>query len=278
MVGVRDRCETAHRPGNEEMPSSKKIKRDVCLSESVVKMCPSVDSAAAALLDRDCVASFVRRPLLDTDGFADYVASRPEWPDCHEFHPLEATWDRVVLIEFSSVSDNDDPLSRARGYGKGLPPKNRQGAPASRAIAEVTSVLPDNLAQVVVEDASKLLLSLHRHTGRRLFIMRLELVRGDTCQRWHCDQNFSRSLVTYAGPGTLCAHDRGVTRATDGRVVAVCEEEALQGNVGDFVLLKGGTWDGLGGRGAAHRAPTIGPVPRCTQHRLVMKVDVSDDV
>ena len=29
--------------------------------------------------------------------------------------------------------------------------------------------------------------------------------------------------------------------------------------------------------GAAHRAPAIGPVPTCTTHRLMLKVDVCED-
>ena len=57
-------------------------------------------------------------------------------------------------------------------------------ASARAAIAHVLSVLPAECAEPVARDASELLQSLHRHTGRRQFIMHLELVRGDTCQKW----------------------------------------------------------------------------------------------
>ena len=47
---------------------------------------------------------------------------------------------------------------------------------------------------------------------------------------------------------------------------------------GDVLLMKGGLWEqGSHGGGAAHRAPAIGPVPTCTAHRLMLKVDVSED-
>ena len=46
---------------------------------------------------------------------------------------------------------------------------------------------------------------------------------------------------------------------------------------GDVLLMKGGLWrDGAHGGGAAHRAPTIGPVPTAA-HRLMLKVDVSEN-
>ena len=58
------------------------------------------------------------------------------------------------------------------------------------------------------------------------------------------------------------AHEHGVRREADGGVAAVEEQGALvQLEVGDFLLMKGGLWPGAEGRGAAHRAPPIGPVP-----------------
>ena len=44
------------------------------------------------------------------------------------------------------------------------------------------------------------------------FTNAIELVRGDTCQRWHRDLNVCRTIVTYTGPGTHVAHEDGVTQ------------------------------------------------------------------
>lgn len=74
------------------------------------------------------------------------------------------------------------------------------------------------------------------------------------------------------------AHEHGVRREADGGVAEVEEQHAVvQLEAGDFLLMKGGLWPGAEGRGAAHRAPAIGPVPSCTTHRLLLKVDCSED-
>eukprot|EP00440_Ansanella_granifera_P034065 gb/GFBE01036953.1/.p1 GENE.gb/GFBE01036953.1/~~gb/GFBE01036953.1/.p1 ORF type:complete len:295 (+),score=39.02 gb/GFBE01036953.1/:1-885(+) len=241
----------------------------------------SVDGAAAELLSSHCIASVFTRPLAETTAqeIAEYMKSRPQWPDTEDCHPLEATWDRVALVDFSRTSpDSKDPLAEAIAYGRNLPPRaSAEVASGHRAIAEVTRVLPASLAAVVSSDAAELLTALHKHSGFKEFKLMLEYVRGDTCQRWHCDQNISRALVTYCGPGTICAHDRGVTRSECGNVDDVNEEAAVQLFPGDFLIMKGGLWAGAEGRGCAHRAPQIGPVPTCSGHRLVMKVDMLDD-
>ena len=105
------------------------------------------------------------------------------------------------------------------------------------------------------------------------------------------------------------AHEDGVTRAADGNVEAVDAQRVVELVAGDVVCMKGGLW-GRGHRGqhctrgaapgavpgetapgvvaampgkvvpvpgAAHRAPAIGPVPTCTTHRLMLKVDVCED-
>ena len=71
-----------------------------------------------------------------------------------------------------------------------------------------------------------------------------------------------------------------MSRTPDGNVEAVDTKRAVELAAGDVVLMKGGLWE-RGTRaavpGAAHRAPAIGPVPTCTTHRLMLKVDVCAD-
>mmetsp|Transcript_50427 Transcript_50427/g.116398 ORF Transcript_50427/g.116398 Transcript_50427/m.116398 type:complete len:309 (-) Transcript_50427:313-1239(-) len=260
-----------------------KAQRTVLAGSARVTSCRTVCCAAEALASCGCVAALVRRPLAQhvTRAFEEYVASGPRWPDTDELHPMEATHDRLAIIDFSRAPhhhEQADTLAAATGYGRNLPPRHSTNvASASAAIEAVLSVLPAELADVASRDASELLVALRRHTGRRQFILRLELVLGDTCQQWHRDLNISRAIVTYCGPGTLVADEDGVTRADGGEVAAVDARHVVQSGAGDLLLMKGGLWDGEEGRGAAHRAPTIGPVPACVTHRLMLKVDVSED-
>lgn len=217
----------------------------------------------------------------------EYLNSKPVWPDTEDYHPLEATYDRVALIDFAGVpSDDTDPLAAAVSMGRNLP---RRGAvpmaDAYRGVAEVVSVLPDGPARDgVARDAEGLLCELWRNTQATVYQVRLEMVRGDTCQKWHRDMNTLRSIVTYVGPGTIVAEETAVHRDCSGAVLNVVEEDALnkgpvkQAVAGDFVLMKGGLYPGSGKRGAAHRAPPIGAVGECSQQRIMLKVDIMSDL
>jgi len=248
-----------------------------------VRVCTSIEGAAKALPSVECVASLVRRPLAAelAKEVASYLADTPRWPDTEHLHPLEASWDRIAVIDFSGVPlEHEDALSAAIAYGAGLPPRFSP-APASavQGLSRVVSVLPEAIAAQVTRDATSLLLSLRAETRFRQYILRLELVQGDTCQKWHCDANISRSLVTYVGPGTICANEKGVHREVDGTVEEVSEEQAVQASAGDILIMKGGEWEGFEGSGCAHRAPKIGAKLECvpSNHRLVLKVDIAED-
>ena len=156
--------------------AQRSVQRVVC--------CSSVCNAASELTAADCLATFVKRPLTDrmVDAFSSYLASQPSWPDTDDLHPMEATYDRIAVIEFAHEGQT---LEAAIGYGRNLPPRHSpQAASASAAIAQVLRVLPDDCAAAAARDASELLEALRHHTGWRQYIVRLELVRGDTCQRW----------------------------------------------------------------------------------------------
>ena len=136
-------------------------------------------------------------------------------------------------------------------------------------------------------DAEELLCALWKETQATVYQVRLELVRGDTCQKWHRDMNTLRSIVTYVGPGTIVADETAVERGSNGSVESVQEKDPLyqglvkQAMAGDFVLMKGGLYPGSGQRGAAHKAPPIGPVTEagpCGQQRIMLKVDIVSDL
>lgn len=207
--------------------------------------------------------------------FEAYVASGPNWTVWNHTVIDPVSWDRAAVIDYGSSIDG--ALSSAVAYGDGLPPRfSANPAPAQDGIDLLLSVLPSHLAAVVAEDAAELLRALRECTAYEQFRVKLELVRGDACKKWHCDYNIARSLITYVGQGTRLMNERDVTRGPDGRVESARDEEKVRAGVGDLVILKGGLWEGLGGHGSAHRSPLIGPVQSCppSSHRVVLKVDV----
>lgn len=279
----QDLCEDCCGAHHEESRNVKARQVDTTaeLPENITTA-SSLESAAACLVDSKCIASVFSRSLPESLAaeFLDYCTCRPQWPNTDDYHPLEATWDRVAVIEFRCPTDDSstDPLSQAIGYGRNLPPRfSPNVASAKIAISEVTKVLPAKLASFCSRDAAELLTALHKQTGHTSFKFMLDFVLGDTCQRWHCDQNISRALVTYAGPGTVFSDERGVTREACGSVTSVEEECAVQASRGDFLLMKGGRWEGARGRGCAHKAPPIGHVTTCSRYRLMIKVDVLEN-
>lgn len=216
-----------------------------------------------------------------------YLSTKPVWPDTEDYHPLDATHDRVALIDFKGVpSDDADPLVAAIAMGRNLARRDAvQNSNAYHGVAEVVSVLPVGPGRDCVKrDAEELLRGLWRETKATVYQVRLELVRGDTCQKWHRDMNTLRSIVTYVGPGTIVADESAVERGGDGSVVSVLEKDPLnqgpvkQAMAGDFVLMKGGLYPGSERRGVAHKAPPIGPVGECGQQRIMLKVDIVSDL
>lgn len=242
----------------------------------------SIISGVRSLCKPDYDAVLVRRRNIASllNQIDEYMESGPVWPNTDEHHPMDATIDRVALIDFSSVtSSHTDPLAIACAYGRNLPPRCAvPNATARMGVAEVLSVLPEGVVRsAVTEDAEAMLLAVWKHTQVSQLQLRLEFIRGDTCQKWHRDVNTLRCIFNYVGPGTHVAEEACVERGSEGEVLRVSEEDVAllkHANAGDIVLMKGGLWPGKAKRGAAHRAPPIGPVGTCRQQRLVLKVDV----
>ena len=191
--------------------------------------CASLDDACASFVEGDCTAALVRRPLSSPSKrlFRAYMGSDLEagaWKlEAEAVDPREATLDRCVLLELPGANGGsggmsngggisggggggeggDDLISRARGYGRGLPAAALGGATGEEALSELLRVLPESCISLVGGDACDLVGALWRHTGCCSFRVSLEIVRADTCQRWHMDHNISRSIVTYVGPTSI---------------------------------------------------------------------------
>lgn len=97
--------------------------------------------------------------------------------------------------------------------------------------------------------------------------VRLEVVAGAMCPRFHVDRVGIRMLCTYRGPGTEWLDDRDADRRLLGRGAEGASDEA-SGLMLDpkavqvvptfaIALLKGSLWQGNVGRGIIHRSPAV---------------------
>jgi hypothetical protein len=86
--------------------------------------------------------------------------------------------------------------------------------------------------------------------------LRLDVVTGDACRRWHRDCVPLRLICTYRGPGTLWvppAFGAAVLAAPDDD-----EPQAMTFEAGDVALFKGCGWPGQPHDGGiVHRSPRI---------------------
>jgi len=125
------------------------------------------------------------------------------------------------------------------------------------------------LARVVAEIA-----------GRSTVHLTLESVYGESCRKWHTDRVGLRMIVTYHGPGTLCAEGSGVDRSWLGSVTYDLEETnrrivfdpacIVEACAGEVLLCKGDTFVGETGSGLVHRSPSV---EGSGLRRLLLRID-----
>lgn len=95
--------------------------------------------------------------------------------------------------------------------------------------------------------------------------LRLHVLKGTMCPRFHVDRVPVRLLCTYQGTGTEWLPESAVTRP--GREGPLPEQQVApvrvrQLSAGSVSLLKGESWIGNEGKGVVHRSPPPGEVPR----------------
>jgi hypothetical protein len=121
------------------------------------------------------------------------------------------------------------------------------------------------------------------YTHRKHVRVRFDVVRTDSCRKFHQDYVALRLLVTYAGAGTEWVDDGDVVRSELGRVdVPLGEANARivpdcrairRASAGDVLVLKGASFPRNEHRGAVHRSPPIETAPG--HARLVLRIDVA---
>ncbi|MEM8917237.1 MAG: DUF1826 domain-containing protein [Pseudomonadota bacterium] len=104
--------------------------------------------------------------------------------------------------------------------------------------------------QELVEDMLTLCQLFRDLTACPSIEVRLEVVTGDSCWKFHCDYVEMRLITTYHGRGTQWLDQRNADRLTDGLEPEVINEL----RTGDVGLFKGRLGNGLP---AIHRSPPI---------------------
>lgn len=109
--------------------------------------------------------------------------------------------------------------------------------------------------------------------------VRLEVLHGAMCPKFHVDRTGIRLLCTYLGPGTEWLDDRYADRSKLGISTAnVCDADSglildcaglHQSSAFAVALLKGSLWQGNQQRGVIHRSPAVAP----NQIRVVLAMD-----
>ncbi len=101
--------------------------------------------------------------------------------------------------------------------------------------------------------------------------LRLHVLKGTMCPRFHVDRVPVRLLCTYQGVGTEWLQEERVTRPDKPGPLpdqAVADSNVNRLATGAIGLLKGEAWEGNEGRGLVHRSPAPGDSPR-----LVLALD-----
>ncbi|PAV26185.1 uncharacterized protein DUF1826 [Tamilnaduibacter salinus] len=95
--------------------------------------------------------------------------------------------------------------------------------------------------------------------------VRLHVLRGTMCPRFHYDRVPARLLVTYTGPGTEWLPEAWVRRGDSSRPLpeqAIGHAQIERIPTAAVSLLKGASWVGNEGHGLVHRSPEPDGVPR----------------
>lgn len=127
--------------------------------------------------------------------------------------------------------------------------------------------LPDSNTDVLAEDITCLVdmfscLFEVEHVG-----LRLTVLHGAMCPRFHVDKVPCRLISTYVGPGTQWLEHQTVDRSKLGpsaslasdheRGTYTSEQDIRVVQSGAVGLLKGEAWDGNEGAGLVHRSPSV---------------------
>lgn len=110
--------------------------------------------------------------------------------------------------------------------------------------------------EALLDDISGFVATFISVAQARTVLLRLDLITGDACYRWHRDCVPLRLICTYRGPGT-----QWVPPGMDATVLARLDDDAQQAmamQTGDVAMFKGCGWTGQPHDGGiVHRSPRV---------------------
>jgi hypothetical protein len=150
------------------------------------------------------------------------------------------------------------------------------GQPGDDLRADLLKRLPAaQAAEALVEDIQLLAEAMAYLFDTDTVGIRLRLLDGAMCPRFHVDNLPVRLVTTYHGPGSEWLPEAAVNRAGLGAPSAekpeiVRDPDAIQRlSAGDLALLKGGGWVGNEHQALVHRSPALA----AGQKRLLLTID-----
>ncbi|MNT31432.1 hypothetical protein D3C72_1672660 [compost metagenome] len=139
---------------------------------------------------------------------------------------------------------------------------------------EQKPVLPDLLREAAdlhgyeafVADVTWLVAAYTCLVGARRVGLRLRVLDGPMCPRFHVDNVPLRLLTTYVGPGSEWLQERDSGRG-ELHTAESSVDNIQQLQAGEVAILKGEKWQGNEGAGLVHRSPSA------QQGRLLLSLD-----
>ena len=177
---------------------------------------------------------------------------------------------------------NPDLVSRLHtlSRGDGFAHRAKLDVDALDVEALLVSIPDESDREFLRNDITELVQQLGALLGCRHLIAQLYTQRTDACRKIHSDNVSLRIMCTYAGPGTDWLAEADLLREHLGpsplkaevanRKVIRKGARLKRCEAGEVLLLKGETYPGNSGRGAAHRSP---PLEADGATRLVLKID-----
>ena len=120
--------------------------------------------------------------------------------------------------------------------------------------------------EAFVADVAWLVAAYTCLVGARRVGLRLRVLTGPMCPRFHVDNVPLRLLTTYAGPGSEWLREQK-SRRGELHTAQVPVDNIQKLHVGEVAVLKGEKWQGNEGAGLVHRSPSG------QQGRLLLSLD-----
>ena len=150
------------------------------------------------------------------------------------------------------------------------------GQPDDAMMADLLRQLPaPEAAKPLVDDIATIAEAMAFLFETRTVGLRLRLLDGAMCPRFHCDNLPVRLVTTYVGPGSEWLPEDAINRKglgaphPDKPEIATDNAAVRRLSPGDIGLIKGSGWIGSEERGLVHRSPAL----ESGSKRLLMSID-----